>query len=55
MLKKPWIKSNHFHDKSLGEIRDTRDIPKPEEAVYTKSIAHIKLNGKNLIAIPLKS
>ena len=40
-----------LHDKSPGEIRDTRDIPKRIKAVYS----NIKLNEEKYNAIPLKS
>ena len=41
-----------LHVKSIGEIRNTRSIPKHNKS---KPIANIKLNGKKLEAIPLKS
>ena len=40
---------------SIGKIRDTRHIPKAIKAIYSKSIANIKLHGEKLKVIPLKS
>ena len=50
-MKRPLTKSTSFHDKSPGEIRDTRDILK----THSKPITNKKLNGEKLKAIPLQS
>ena len=44
-----------IHGKSIGEIRDKRDTPTHNKAIYCKPIASIKLNGEKLKAILLKS
>jgi hypothetical protein len=36
-------------------IRNSRPIPKQKKALYSKTVANIKLNGEKLEAIPLKS
>ena len=41
-----------IHDKSLGKIRNSRPIPNHDKS---KPLANIKVNGKKLEAIPLKS
>jgi hypothetical protein len=53
MLKKPLIKYTPLHAKSIGEIRNSKSIPKYNESNIQKQIA--KLNGEKLKAIPLKS
>jgi hypothetical protein len=44
-----------LHDKSIGKIRNSRPIPKLNKSNISKPVANIKLNGKKLKAIPLKS
>ena len=44
-----------LHDKSLGEISGTRNIPKHKKAIYNKLTANIKLKREKLKAILLKS
>jgi hypothetical protein len=51
MLRKHLTAS--LHDKHLGKIRNSNI--KMVKAIYSKSLAHIKINGKKLEAIPLKS
>ena len=48
-------KFNTPHDKSLGEIRTQGMYLNIIKSIHSKLIANIKLNGKKLIAIPLKS
>jgi hypothetical protein len=43
-----------IHDKSPGMIRDKRPIIKMIKAIYSHSVANIKVNGEKLEAIPLK-
>ena len=51
MQEKPLTKSS-LHDKSLGEIRDTRNTHKYNKS---KPTGNIKLSGEKLKARPLKS
>ena len=44
--------STPLHDKSLGESRDTKDIPEHNKGNIHQ--ANIKLNAEKLKAIPLK-
>ena len=44
-----------LHVKSLGKIRNSRPISKQSENIYRNPVANMKLNGKKLEAIPLKS
>ena len=44
-----------LHDKSLGNIRNSRPYLNMIKAIYSKPVANIKVNGEKLEAIPLKS
>ena len=43
-----------LHVTSLGEISDTSIKVNTTNAIYSKTIATVKLNGEKLKAIPLK-
>jgi hypothetical protein len=43
------------HDKSLGQIRNSRPKLNIIKAIYSKTVANIKLNGEKPLAISLKS
>jgi hypothetical protein len=59
MQKKHLTKLTPLHVKCIGEITNSRPIPKHNKnkikATYCKPTANIKLNGDILEAIPLKS
>ena len=55
MLKCIWQNPTSLYDKGVGEIGDTRIIPKYNKTIYSKPTANINLNGEKLKAIPLKS
>ena len=57
MLKKNMQQNpTPLRDKGLGEIRDTRNIPKHNKSnIQQAHSSAIKLNGEKLKAIPLKS
>jgi hypothetical protein len=44
-----------FRVKSLGDIRDSKSIPKHNKSNILQTNSHIKSNGDKLKAIPLKS
>jgi hypothetical protein len=55
MPKMSLTKSNTFHDKTWRDCGYKEHTKTYLEAIYTKPIANIKLNGEKLKAIPLKS
>ena len=54
MLKKPLTKSNTFMIKVLGRSGIQGTYLNIIKAIYSKSIANIKLNGEKFKGIPLK-
>ena len=54
MQKKHLTKYNTLYVKSIGEIRNSRPIPKHKKSSCCKSTRDIKLNRGILEAIPLK-
>jgi hypothetical protein len=44
-----------IHDKSLGNIRNSRPIPNHDKSNLQQTSSSIKVNGEKLEAIPLKS
>ena len=55
MQKRPLTKSNSLHDKSPGEIRDTKDTREHNKDEFSKHSANIKVDGEKLKVIPPKS
>jgi hypothetical protein len=55
MLRKHLTKSTLLHDKSFEKSGIQGPYLNIINAIYSKSIANIKLNGEKLEAIPLKS
>ena len=55
MLIKPLTKYNTPHAKSIGDIKNSKSIPKYNKSNIQQANPNIKLNGEKLEVIPLKS
>ena len=53
--EKAFDKIQPLHDKSFGKIRNSKPITNDNKSNLQHPVTNIKLNGKKLEAIPLKS